>query len=201
MPPNLPAPHLVIRDFLSPQEREELLEWTIESETRFKSRTLSANGETAVQKSLLDDLGPSTEVFSNRINAQYADWISKLRLSSFPLSKLELRIGAYNDGARFEYHLDASYRVKNAETTRMLTAVYYYFREPMQFSGGDLRLYDIGAGPGSQAFKPIAPEQNTLLVFPSWVGHDVTTVHCPSQHFADSRFAVNCWLHRPSPEA
>ena len=51
----------------------------------------------------------------------------------------------------------------------MLTAIYYFYRDPKLFSGGDLRLYDLRARPGhnsdtnsdSDAFVTIAPEQNT----------------------------------------
>jgi Rps23 Pro-64 3,4-dihydroxylase Tpa1-like proline 4-hydroxylase len=42
----------------------------------------------------------------------------------------------------------------------------------------------------------IAPEQNTLLVFPSSLGHEVTPVTQATGNFADFRFVVNCWLHR-----
>ena len=71
--------------------------------------------------------------------------------------------------------------------------------EPRHFTGGEIRLYNLGEGPGSDRRIAVPPRQNSLLLFPSWVGHDVTTVSVPTHDFADSRFAVNCWLHRSSP--
>ena len=69
-------------------------------------------------------------------------------------------------------------------------------REPKQFEGGEICLYDIGEEPGGERRVTVPPLQNRLLLFPSWVGHDVTSVQVASRQFADSRFAVNCWMHR-----
>ena len=196
MIPQLPAPHFVLHDFLPLDEREQLLEWTIASEARFHHRRIVHDGAEAVRKYTLDDLGPSTSAFAERVRGGCADWIARLRVSSFALGELELRIGAYPDGTRFDFHLDAATGNTAFESTRRITAVYYYFRQPQQFTGGDIRLYHLGAGPGSDKRVAIPPAQNSLVVFPSWVGHDVTPIHCPSADFADSRFAVNCWLHQ-----
>lgn len=196
MLPRLRAPYILLHDFLPPEEREALLAWTLASETRFNTRNIEDAAANSVRKHTLDDLGPSAAVFSRRIHAEYAAWIQQLKVSAFELGRTELRIGAYNDGDRFSFHLDANYRTPGPETSRMLSAVYYYYRAPRGFSGGDIRLFDVGAGPGSEACEAIAPAQNMLLVFPSWVGHDVTRIGCPTRQFEDSRFAVNCWLHK-----
>ena len=79
---------------------------------------------------------------------------------------------------------------------RLLSAVYYFHAEPKAFSGGALRLYPFGAKKDEDSFADVQPEQNTLLVFPSWAPHEVLPVSCPSGRFSDSRFAVNCWIHR-----
>jgi asparagine synthetase B (glutamine-hydrolysing) len=46
----------------------------------------------------------------------------------------------------------------------------------------------------------IEPIHNSLLMFPSWAPHEVMPVNCPSQRFIDSRFAINCWVHRERPD-
>ena len=75
------------------------------------------------------------------------------------------------------------------------TAAANFCRQPCGFSGGTLRIYPLtGAG-----HIDIAPVHNSLLVFPSFVQHEVMPVACPSRHFMDSRFAVNCWF-RKSPK-
>ena len=77
---------------------------------------------------------------------------------------------------------------------RLLSAVYYFHREPKGFSGGQLRLHRFGSNGEPGDYVDIEPERNSLVVFPSWTTHEVRTVHCPTGQFADYRFAVNCWL-------
>ena len=84
---------------------------------------------------------------------------------------------------------------------RVISAVYYFYREPKGFSGGALRLYRFGADAqdpaadaGSIAFEP---RQNSLVCFPSWAKHKVEAVSCPSGKFEDYRFGLNCWFCRP----
>jgi SM-20-related protein len=67
-------------------------------------------------------------------------------------------------------------------------------------AGGALRLYAIG-GEADQKFVDIEPLRNSLLMFPSWAPHEVMPVSCPSKRFIDSRFAINCWVHRKKSAA
>ena len=59
--------------------------------------------------------------------------------------------------------------------------------------------------PGNASFTSanphldVAPEKDSLLIFPSWALHEVMPVVCPSGEFADSRFSVNCWVWRTLP--
>jgi SM-20-related protein len=71
-----------------------------------------------------------------------------------------------------------------------MTMVYYLHRQPRIFTGGRLRLFDLG---GEQSIW-IEPMHDSLLVFPSSARHEVETISCPGGAFADSRFAVNIWL-------
>ncbi len=197
MPPHLPAPHHVLTDFLRPEEHSALLTWTLENESRFSPGLIAGGVVDRNHKRCekLDDLGPSAALLSRRIRTEYVDWTKQMRLSAFELGLLELQLAAYPDQAHFAFHTDATLS-SSLHAGRALTAIYYFYREPKRFAGGALRLFNIGAGPESSDFKTIEPQQNTLVVFPSWIGHDVTLVTIPTQHFADSRFAVNCWLNR-----
>jgi len=49
---------------------------------------------------------------------------------------------------------------------------------------------------GSLCVVNIEPGRNGPLMFPSWAPHEVMPVNCPSGRFADSRFAINCWVYR-----
>jgi SM-20-related protein len=39
------------------------------------------------------------------------------------------------------------------------------------------------------------PGQNFVVFFPAAAIHEVSVVQCPSRDFADSRFALNGWIH------
>ena len=85
---------------------------------------------------------------------------------------------------------------------RIISAVYYFHCMPKGFSGGDLRLYRLGADPLGEGKEPgnhvdIEPVRNSMVAFPSWIMHEVRPVSCPSGDFRDYRFAVNCWDCRP----
>ena len=86
---------------------------------------------------------------------------------------------------------------------RLLSAVYYFHREPKRFTGGQLRLHRSTPDDDPSDPEPIRnpadqidiePKRNSLLVFPSWASHEVLPVDCPSSRFEDHRFAVNIWL-------
>ena len=113
--------------------------------------------------------------------------------------KLELQLVAHHDGAFYKRHIDTQ-TASDRKNIRVLSGVYYFHAEPKPFSGGALRLYAIG-GDDATDFVDIEPQRNSLLVFPSWAPHEVRTVSCPSKQFSDSRFAINCWIHRIMPGA
>lgn len=198
MPSKLPAPHLKLHNFLPADAHAALFQWTLANEARFVASGVGAEGkvDNAVRRSqTLLDLGPSHAVFEAAVRDGYNDWVRGLRASNFEVAQVELQLAAHNDGAHFQRHVDTQVHAPTGTTVRALSAVYYFFREPKAFTGGALRLYPFGSGLNEQACEAVEPEQNTLVVFPAWAMHEVATVHCPSGQFADSRFAVNCWLH------
>jgi len=191
------VPHLVRRDFLSPDEHACLLAWTLDNEQRFAPAALAGGMvNPAIRQSLsLRDLGPIKATFQQRIMAETPALITALRVTPFDTSEIELELVAHNDGAHFLLHSDLYTTTRSKRGDRMLSAVYYFHREPKGFSGGCLRLHMIGAEQGDEG-NDIPPEQNSLVVFPSWGPHEVLPVSCPSRGFAESRFAVNCWVYR-----
>ena len=190
-------PFLREEQFLAPADHAALLAWTLANEARFEPAALSGNivDPKVRHASSLRDLGPLGPVLRARIAAEVPGWIKSLRVTGFDIHDIELELAAHNDGAHFVLHADTYTRDKVARGDRMLSAVYYFHREPKRFDGGMLRLHRLGAKPGDPGVD-IAPEQNSLLVFPSWGPHEVLPVSCPSHEFADSRFAVNCWVYR-----
>ena len=102
---------------------------------------------------------------------------------------------AHNDGCFYKIHPD----VGSPDTqTRELTYVYYFYQEPKQFAGGNLKIYDteirqsgIDKNGSSQI---VEPRNNSIVFFNSRCLHEVLPIKCPSQSFEHSRFTLNGWL-------
>ena len=71
--------------------------------------------------------------------------------------------------------------------------VYYLHRQPKSFTGGDLLLHD---GVAAKAFTRIEPLDNSIILFPSGIPHEVTLVECDPGDFGAGRFTVNGALRK-----
>ena len=118
----------------------------------------------------------------------------------FELAEVDLKLVVFGDGDFIVPHQDTVTGARRGDTDRVLTAMYYFHKEPKAYSGGALRLYPFGAGGKERdPFVEIEPRRNSLVVFPAWMLHSVTPVRCPSGRFEDSRFSIICWINRPAP--
>lgn len=183
-------------NFLTAEDHAHLLSWTLENQGSFVPSRVHTGVDEQLRRSLvLADIGPFKMPLASAASRQYRDWVAQMKLPGFDLSGVELELAAHNDGAHFHRHIDTQTVMGANGSHRALSAVYYFYREPKAFTGGQLRIYPLGSGEGDDVFSTVEPMQNTLVVFPSSAPHQVMRVECPSQQFADSRFAVNCWLH------
>lgn len=200
---SLMPPHVFLREFLDEADVAGLFSHALSQQADFEPTRI---GTKAVNASFRDstslrDLGRYRTVIKEKIFAIFPDLIARLQVTPFASPRLETELVAHGDGAFYKRHIDTeTANYENVDKIRVLSGVYYFFSEPKAFSGGALRLYAIG-GNSEQNFIDIEPERNSLLVFPSWAPHEVLPVHCPSGRFIDSRFAINCWLHRKKPGA
>jgi Rps23 Pro-64 3,4-dihydroxylase Tpa1-like proline 4-hydroxylase len=193
-------PHLVIHDFLEEDTVAELLAYTLAHEHAFQPTTVGPEKRPnpTIRISLATrDLGPFKPMLKSKLLDLVPDLVAKLRMTPVTMPKLELQLVAHGDGAFYKPHIDIK-TAANPSGIRLLSGVYYFHVRPKAFTGGVLRLYDIG-DPAMTTFADIEPAHNTLVVFPSWVPHEVTPVSCPSYRFVDSRFAINCWIYRSKP--
>jgi len=202
-PRRLRAECVVLDEFLAPSEVEELIRYTLTREPEFRTSEVISAGISGVidpdyrRSRVLMELDKHGDVLTGRIEAALPRVLEKLGLQPFPVMRIERQITASNHGDFFRHHSD------NAETeiaTRQITFVYFFHREPKGFEGGELRLHDAFEQNGAYAttgeYKVIVPEHNQIVFFQSSLLHEITSVICPSQAFADSRFTVNGWLHR-----
>lgn len=197
------TPAVLLDEFLVAQEWAGLLQYTLRRGSEFtRSGVLDAGGASRTdngyrRSQVLYDLENCKDLFIDRVASYFPHVLARLHMPPFPVSRFEVQLTATNDGQFFKTHRDDD---SNSVSTRAITFVYYFFREPKAFSGGALRLYDsqidtsgkLTAGP----FQTIHPAQNQILFFPSGSLHEVLPVECASREFADSRFTVNGWVHR-----
>ena len=205
-------PHVQLEDFLPRDEHAELLDWALANEASFRPAKVINQGETSlVDRALRVALTTrNLGTFRGQLERRLRDALSRLSAGTgtkADASSIELELAAHGDGAHYAAHLDVAYgkdRVplgaKPGED-RVLSAVYYFYREPKRFAGGELRLYRFGSrpktGPVTEAdYVDVQPHQNSIVAFPSWALHEVRPVSCPGNAFADHRFALNCWFCR-----
>ncbi len=197
-------PYVVLHDFLDEATVAGLFDHALSRECDFRPTRVGSKAvvDTGIRISAnLRDLDVYRPILKSKILGFLPELIAQLQVTPFEPSRLDTELVAHGDGAFYKRHIDTqTAQYENFDEIRVLSGVYYFFVEPKAFSGGALRLYAIG-GDSEQNFIDIAPERNSLLVFPSWAPHEVMPVHCPSGRFIDSRFAINCWLHRKKPGA
>jgi SM-20-related protein len=203
------CPHLVFKDVLGAESAAAMLDYVASRQDDFWSATVRTRktGKSFIDRNVRDclsfkDLG----VFEAPIR-DFVGRITPLALDTFGMNEpnVELRqlsFLAYGDGGYFRRHIDTSERL---DRVRLLSYVYYFARVPQRFRGGELRLYSLprrlgdNAAPSAAPFVDVPPDTDTLLVFPSWLRHEVLPVEVPSGDWIDSRFAIACWLHRATP--
>jgi Rps23 Pro-64 3,4-dihydroxylase Tpa1-like proline 4-hydroxylase len=195
------APFGVRNDALPAQTVAALLDYVRDNEARFAPATVRSGSERAVNtavrvSSLLRDLGPFRSGFEDLLRPLADDFARAFGMPPFAVSRFEFELAAHNEGAFFMRHIDTMWDAAT-RSGRILSGVYYFHESPKGFAGGELRLHTGLAG--AAPFTDVAPVHNSLVVFPSWLAHEVLPVRCPSGRFMDSRFAVNCWLHGSAP--
>lgn len=199
-------PHVVIDDFLTPEENTELLDFALENEDRFEGSTVITDSKKTVNNAtrksrVLFAIGETKwrNVFIDRLKLHLAHIAPTLGFDNFTFDKDEIQLTASNDGDFFKRHSDSD-RNEAAVASRTITFVYYLHKTPKPYTGGDLLLYGGNAGQpdherGSNVLA-IAPMNNCLVAFASHQLHEVDIVRCPSGEFSDSRFTINGWLRR-----
>ena len=203
-PEVLRANCVVLDEFLSPQELEELTRFTLEHEADFQNSEVYSP---SVQKGVINDdfrrsrvlmeLGEQQEIMLTRIKTVLPQVLERLGMEEFTIADVEAQITASNDGDFFHCHDDNG---SDGVASRHLTFVYFFHLEPRQFEGGELRIHDAHLQDARYvsdgSYQTIVPQQNQIVFFPCELLHEITPVKCGSQLFADSRFTLNGWLRR-----
>ena len=189
-------PHRILSGWLGAAGSARLLAYALASEARFTPTRLAHEGtgrlETLTrQSSVLKDLGAFAGPLRRKALALQTELEIAFGMPHTAPNSTQTEVVAHGDGAFYRPHTDTFTGDQYTPGgRRRLTMVYYFHRQPRCFTGGRLRIFDLG---GDQTID-VEPVHDRLLVFPSTARHEVERVSCPEGAFGDGRFAVNIWL-------
>ena len=197
----------IIDNFLGHYEHADMLAYAAEHEADFQAATVNNRNHSARTNMVILDFAAAAH--STLIRNRLLTWMPQLwrllNMEPFPVNQVESQLTVSGDGHYYRAHVDSD---SASNLDRVLTCIYYFSRQPQQFSGGGLRIYDslVGGGERQQAetFMQIEPVANRMVVFPSDSFHELLPIRCPSGAFLDSRFAITNWIWRsrePQPRA
>jgi Rps23 Pro-64 3,4-dihydroxylase Tpa1-like proline 4-hydroxylase len=205
LPGGRPAPFVRIEGFLSPREHEVLLATAHEQQGRLEVSLIGDgdgqyNPERRSAWVLSRNLERHIPWFLPRVKDALPSVLPRLQVGPFPVGEVELQMTVHRSGGFYKIHQDNG---KEESRGRRVSYVYYFYRVPRRFTGGDLLLYDTDVTDGAcaAAFTRIEALDNSIVFFPSVYCHQVTTVHCETEEFGDSRFTLNGWFHALDVEA
>lgn len=189
--------YLHVERFLTPQEQRQLLDYVLQQEAAFVPATTSISDTAYRQAWVLYSFPQLAGWLGDRIRSAVPQVLQQLNLPSFAIAQLEMQLTAHNDGHYFKIHNDNG---NAAVADREISYVYYFYREPKSFSGGELRIYDSYIENqfyvAAESSHLVEPRNNSIVFFLSRYLHEVLPIACPTRSFADSRFTVNGWVRR-----
>lgn len=190
-----------ITGFLGAQTCADLLRFAVTVQQGFRPSAVDENTEPnlRVRRSFCTpDIGEFQPVIERRIRDVVPSLIRELRIAPFEPAGVQLEMVAHGDGGFYKRHVDTFTGATRSESgDRVISCVYYFFRQPKAFSGGQLRLFPprTTANPTPQSVE-LPVENDSLVAFSSWMAHEVLPVSRPTPAFEDSRFSINCWVYR-----
>jgi SM-20-related protein len=203
-PDYVSAECVIFDEFLTHAELNALQQYVLAQETQFQISEVLSPGVTGSaidyeqrRSRVLMDLGGHERMIVDRLLTCLPRVLQKWGRDPFAISRIETQTTASNHGDFFRCHSD---NAADEVASREVTFVYFFHRDPKQFTGGELRIYDSRRENESYLptanYRTIVPEQNQLVMFASGLSHEITPVDCPSGQFADSRFTINGWIHK-----
>ncbi|MEL6930393.1 MAG: 2OG-Fe(II) oxygenase [Cyanobacteria bacterium J06600_6] len=193
------AQYWQVDNFLSSEEYEGVLGTALDKQAEFKHSQTVTKKDRYRQSLVLPGKYFSDVYYAlkGKIIDTLPSALSNLDHPDFFISHVEMQMTAHNDGCFYKVHSDAG-SVKTK--TRELTYIYYFYRQPKAFMGGELKIYDTEMQDNKiiqkENSKIVEPRNNSIVFFNSRCKHEVLPISCTSGKFEDSRFTLNGWLRR-----
>ncbi|MFX0547079.1 cupin-like domain-containing protein [Roseovarius sp. S1116L3] len=184
----------VYRNVLGPKVNRAIYDFALEQSPKYSRSKVNSTSSAYSdwRRSTLiygEDIERAAGPVETFVRQNLVTVLQDISLAPFDVSGLEVQLTSHNDGEYFHWHTDNG---SPKTASRTLTFVYYFHSIPKSFEGGELILYDDD---GSSV--AVAPDNDTIVFFPSGTKHEVRTISCPSKRFCDGRFTINGWVHRP----
>ena len=201
-----PVPFVHRTDFLPASRCSELLAFAQANREQFKPGFVGVEGKVdpSSRKALVERRVSVRKVqpwLEPQLRDAFSDALLRLRMPEPSEYWVEMAMAVYLGGGFFAKHTDNGGRTLD---TRTLSFAYYFHRQPRRFSGGELLLHD--ADGDASAFTRIEPLHNSIVFFPSWATHQITTVDSDldasssTEEFAGARLAIHGWLRTYAAE-
>jgi len=198
----IPAVYLKFDDFLTLEENKQFLDIALQRKADFARAEVGDEIQNIdVRQSFFmtsESFPKGAELIVSKILKVVPEVIKFLNKPQFRVSKIEVQLTIHKDCCFYKLHTDND-PPGIGDCTREITYVYYLYREPKSFYGGELRIYDTQIANHSFRingnFKEIQPQNNSIVFFDSRCLHEVMPVSCSSKSFEDSRFTINGWIH------
>ena len=198
-----PVPFVRMTDFFPRERCDDLLALVTAEQERFvPARIGGGEVDPDLRHALVADPRIRREVrawFVPRLRGVVEAVLARLPVHDLGAYRVELDVTAHPDGHFYKAHRDWG---EEHSPHRRISYVWYFYREPRRFSGGDLLLHDTDRQAGHYSagvFTRLAPLHNSIVFFPSDCYHQITPVRGVGDDFGDGRFTVNGWL-RAQPD-
>jgi len=211
-----PVPYLLFPNLFTKTVSERILEEIISLEDIFEP---SKTGEGSVIENpyirtnivlFMDKAYPKEKRFKSffitvitKLFKKDTSFRDSLASSAYPINEFlntnthDIQVSRYgDDGQKFDWHLD---RIN--KRNRILTLVYYFFKEPKEWTGGQIQFTDSPIVEG-KAVEPliegenlvtIQPTNNLGIVFGATTAHRVLPTQSPKE-FNKGRFSASVWV-------
>jgi len=209
-----PIKHLVFRNIFTKKSNDNMVKEILSLEDKFECSSTGGNSKSNPSMRTNSVLFLDDVYINNRKKSFFLAEIDRLFgenqkfreiLSSieYPISEFirtnvhETQVSRYgSDGQKYEWHVD-----RFSTPTRVLSFVYYFWKEPKEWTGGQLQFTDSPIYDGiaieelieGDNMKTISPENNMGVIFGGTTPHRVLPTHSPEE-FDKGRFSANIWV-------
>lgn len=193
---NNSVPRVVYVDHISCIDDQQLLKSVTSLKEDFKQSRIYSSSKRIEVATVRNSLSLSREqrkyilpyisTLSAEVSKRLVTICSVLELPPFAAGKNDVSCLAYGDGSFFLRHSDFT---SATLYPRRLTWIYYFFKEPQVFTGGQLVFFK-----SDKEVTRVTPRSGMLVAFRADTLHETTAVALNSENFEDYRFAITCFV-------